>query len=149
VDVPVPPPLEWALPTVSPGWWRERTLRALVPNSPRIYLHPGPTALDCELARREDKSDAETTRQRARGGRLCNPRSSRAATEGSRETGIAGWDTPPTRRLCLADLISRARWAEFRQLCAMLGVRPQFVLSGLLFFMFIRPHPYTCLGIEW
>jgi hypothetical protein len=21
--------------------------------------------------------------------------------------------------------------------------------SGLLFFMFIRPHPYTCLGIEW
>ena len=20
--------------------------------------------------------------------------------------------------------------------------------SGLLFFMFIRPHPYTCLGIE-
>jgi len=21
--------------------------------------------------------------------------------------------------------------------------------SGLLFFMFIRPHPYTCLGNEW
>ena len=21
--------------------------------------------------------------------------------------------------------------------------------SGLLFFMFIRPQPYTCLGIEW
>ena len=27
----------------------------------RGYLHPGPTALDCYLARREDKSDAETT----------------------------------------------------------------------------------------
>ena len=27
----------------------------------------------------------------------------------------------------LADLISRARWAEFRQLCAMLGVRPQLL----------------------
>jgi hypothetical protein len=21
--------------------------------------------------------------------------------------------------------------------------------SGLLFFMFVRPQPYTCLGIEW
>ena len=21
--------------------------------------------------------------------------------------------------------------------------------SGLLFFMFIRPQPYTCLGMEW
>jgi hypothetical protein len=21
--------------------------------------------------------------------------------------------------------------------------------GGLLFFMFIRPQPYTCLGIEW
>ena len=29
----------------------------------------------------------------------------------------------------LADLISRARWAEFRQLCAMLGVRPQLVAT--------------------
>jgi hypothetical protein len=27
----------------------------------RGYLHPGPTALDCYLTRREDKSDAETT----------------------------------------------------------------------------------------
>ena len=27
----------------------------------------------------------------------------------------------------LADLISRARWAEFRRLCAMLGVRPQLL----------------------
>ncbi len=27
----------------------------------------------------------------------------------------------------LADLISRARWAEFRQLCVMLGVRPQLL----------------------
>ena len=27
----------------------------------------------------------------------------------------------------LADLISRARWGEFRQLCAMLGVRPQLL----------------------
>jgi integrase len=34
----------------------------------------------------------------------------------------------------LADLISRARWAEFRQLCAMLGVRPQLleISTGVL-----------------
>ena len=43
-----------------PGWWWERALHALIPNSPRIPS-PGPTALDCYLARREDKSDAEAT----------------------------------------------------------------------------------------
>ena len=31
-----PPPLGWALPTVSSGWWRERAYRALVPNSPGL-----------------------------------------------------------------------------------------------------------------
>ena len=31
-----PTPLRWALPTVPPGWWRGRALRALVPNSPRL-----------------------------------------------------------------------------------------------------------------
>ena len=31
-----PPPLGWALPTVSSGWWRERAWRALVPSSPGL-----------------------------------------------------------------------------------------------------------------
>ena len=40
-----PPPRGVGAPHRIPGWWRERALHALVPNSPRIPS-PSPTALD-------------------------------------------------------------------------------------------------------